>query len=128
MTKDLGLLLLRLGFGLTMLFGHGWRKLTQFGEIAPQFPDPIGLGSQVALGLAVGAEFFCALAIVIGLYTRWLAIPLAFTMLVAFAVIHSADPWSTKEMAFLFLIAFSAIVLLGPGKYSLDARLRKNSV
>ena len=43
---SLGLLILRVGSGAMMIYGHGLSKLTNFGEISKKFPDPVlnGLG------------------------------------------------------------------------------------
>ena len=119
------LLLLRLGFGGTMLLNHGWDKLTNFGSLSRSFPDPLGLGTFIgstgghvlSLALCVFAEVVCAAAIVIGYQTRLAAAVLAFTMGVAFFVIHAPDPFNKKELAFVYMIAFVAIYCLGPGKH-----------
>ncbi|MFN7144878.1 MAG: DoxX family protein [Myxococcota bacterium] len=121
---DLGLLVLRLYAGGTMLLAHGWGKLTNFSEYAGGFPDPFGVGSSASLGLAVFAEVACAAAIAVGAFTRWAAVPLVVTMVVAGFVIHGDDPWSKKELAFTYLAMYVAVLLLGPGRHSVDARLR----
>tara|TARA_B100001093_G_scaffold175037_1_gene167815 strand:- start:10 stop:141 length:132 start_codon:yes stop_codon:yes gene_type:complete len=41
-------------------------------------------------------------------------------MLVAFTIAHDGDPFSRKEKAFVYLIAFLTLYFTGPGKYSLD--------
>ena len=64
--SGLGLVVLRVTAGLTMLLGHGWGKLTGFSEMAATFPDPIGLGSRISLGLTVFAEVFCSIALIVG--------------------------------------------------------------
>ena len=97
MRTDLGLLILRLGAGGMMFFSHGMAKLMNFSAIAMKFPDPLGVGSTLSLALAVFAEFFCAICVVAGIGTRFVAIPLVITMLVAALSVHSMDPWSKKE-------------------------------
>ena len=47
------------------------------------------------------------------------------TMAVAAFMIHAADPFAKQEKALVFLIAFVALLLTGPGRYSLDAKLGK---
>jgi putative oxidoreductase len=122
---SLGLLLLRVAVGGMMAAGHGWAKLTGFGEMAEHFPDPLGLGSPTAsLVLAVFAEFFCAAAVVLGVATRFAAVPLAVTMLVAGLAIHADDPWAKKELALLYAVPFIALVFTGAGKFSVDATSR----
>lgn len=122
---DIGLFILRLVAGGTMLLSHGWGKLQNFSTLVEHFPDPIGLGPSISLALAVFAEVFCAFAIVIGLATRFAAGPLVILMTVAVFLIHSADPWAKKELAFMYWGVFGALILTGPGKFSVDGLLGK---
>lgn len=118
---SLGLLLLRLGVGGGMAFGHGWGKLMSWPTLSAKFPDPLGVGPSASLSLAIFAELFCSLAIMLGFATRLSVIPLIVTMLVAAFVIHGADPWQKKELAVLYLFPFLTLVFTGPGRFSLDA-------
>lgn len=120
---DIGLLVLRLGLGALMIFSHGWPKLANFSARMATFSDPLGVGSGVSLGLAVFAEFFCALGILMGLATRLAAIPLLTTMLVAALIQHAPDPWPKPELALVYAVSFAALILAGPGRFSADAVL-----
>ena len=122
---SLGLLLLRVSVGGMMLLAHGWGKLTSFAERSSSFPDPLGVGSSLSMALATGAEAFCALAVILGFATRWAAVPLMVTMLVAALIIHGDDPWAKKEFALLYFFPFATLLLTGAGRYSLDAFLRR---
>lgn len=122
---SLGLLLLRIVAGGMMLVGHGWTKLAGFADIAPKFPDPLGLGSTTfSLALAVFAECFCAAAVMVGFATRLAAIPLVITMLVAAFIVHADDPWVERELALLYIAPFLTLVFTGAGKFSFDAGTR----
>jgi len=123
--KDTGLLLLRIGIASLMLFGHGFDKLVGFSEKALHFPDPLGFGSAVSLGLTVFAEFFCSVAILFGFFTRYATVPLIITMLVAIFVIHGDDPWGKREFATLYLIPYISLLFAGSGRYSVDFKLFK---
>ena len=105
-----------------MLITHGLPKFQKLISGDFEFGDPIGIGATPSLFLAVIGEFICPILIIIGFKTRWMAVPPAITMLVAGFIVHSADPFGTKEKAFLFLAFFIAIILLGPGKYSIDKK------
>lgn len=122
-----GLLVMRLGTGLTMAAAHGWGKLGRLLSDSPTFADPIGLGVVPSLAMATFAELVCGVLIAIGLATRLAAIPFAITMLVAILVAHGGDPWSDREHAFLFLVPAIALVITGPGRYSLDHLIARRS-
>ena len=120
LNKDLGLLLLRVVGGGLMALLHGWPKLQGFADKADTFPDPLGLGSLISLILVVFAEFFCALLVTLGLFTRAFTLPLIITMLVAVFITHGADPLAKKELALIYLAIYSTILFAGAGKYSLN--------
>ncbi len=128
---DLGLLILRIGAGLQLAFLHGLDKLRHFSERAPTWLDPLNLGHKRSLQFTVGAEFFCALLLVLGLLSRVAGLAIAFTMGVATFMIHKGEPWRQREDAVLYLCVGLGLVLLGPGGISLDRvivrRLKKIS-
>lgn len=115
--NDIGLLILRVVPASFMLFSHGLGKLMGFSQMMNSFPDPIGLGSSVALSLAVFAEFFCCIFLILGVATRLASVPLVITMVVAAAVIHASDPWGKKEFPLLYGVCFLVLIFTGGGKY-----------
>lgn len=118
---DMGLLILRF-FSFAFMLTHGWPKFQKVVVGNFQFGDPIGFGSGLSLGLAVFAEFFCSLLIMLGLFTRPALLFNAITMLVAAFVVHGSDPFKTKETALLYLVISVALLFTGPGKYALDKK------
>lgn len=119
------LLALRLFFG-SLLLSHGIQKWNAFAEMSASFPDPLGVGGSVSLGLAIFAELACSVGFIFGALYRLVLIPMIFTMGVAFFVIHAADPFATKELAFLYLGTFILLYCCGPGKFSIDYFLGKS--
>jgi putative oxidoreductase len=120
-SRDVGLLLLRVGIGGLLAFGHGLGKVEKIFAGNFEFGDPIGIGAAASLVLAAFAEFVCSLAVAAGLWTRWSAVPPVVTMVVAAFVVHAADPWGRKELAVLYLVAFTVLILTGSGRFSVDA-------
>lgn len=116
---DISLLLSRLLFGLLFMI-HGLSKINDFGQMALTFPDPLGVGNEISLILAIFGEVFCSVLLILGLLTRLSLIPMIFTMCIAFFVIHAGDPFSARELSFIYLAAFMIIWVSGAGKYSLD--------
>lgn len=119
------LLLLRVGFGGMMAFGHGLGKASLD---ASKFPDPLGIGNAASLYGAVFSELVCGVLVAVGLLTRLACIPLIFAMLVAAFVVHASGPFflpgqGAKEPAVMYALVFLGILLLGPGRWSIDHAL-----
>lgn len=121
---NLGLLAMRMAAGGLMLL-HGIPKLLNFAERRGNFSDPIGLGSTASLTLVVFAEFFCSSMIIAGALTRFALIPLIINMTVIVFIVHGDDSLKEKEIAVFYLLVFLALFFTGPGKYSVDAALKK---
>ena len=119
------LLILRVVIGILMLT-HGWGKMeTLFSGEPIQFADPIGLGANFSLTLAVFAEVLCSILLILGLGTRLAAIPLLITMLIAAFIVHANDGFGKQEFALLYAVIYLTITLIGAGKYSLDYLISK---
>jgi len=126
MTKgniDLGLLILRLWFGLEMALAHGLGKMIRIFGGNFEFSDPLGIGSATSLILAGSAEFFCGLLIAAGFFTRLAVLPYIFTMLVAAFVAHIDDGWSKMAVPLHYAIAGVVLLIAGPGRYSMDEKI-----
>lgn len=124
LNKDLGLLLMRIVLGLYMIYAHGWNKLINFDTKFHTFPDVIGIGNEASYILATYFECFGALALVLGLYTRFHALGLAIVMIVGFMFAHGMQLTGSGngEKAVIYGIGFILIFLNGAGKYSIDRK------
>lgn len=120
---NLSMLLLRVGAGALVL-PHGFQKLVNFATLKTKFISFLGLGSTFSLSLAIFAEFFCAIFLIIGLFTRFMVIPLIIVMLTVVFHVSGGDMFGKGEKGALFLIAFMVILLCGPGKASVDAMIK----
>ena len=118
---NIGLFILRVGFSALMLT-HGIPKFLQLVQGDFSFGDPLGIGATISFFLTVFAEFVCSILVLIGYKTRLACIPLIVTMLVAVLVVHLNDPIGSKELGLVYLLAFTAIALMGPGKFGFDRR------
>ena len=121
---NFALLLLRVSAG-AMMVPHGYGKLKKFSTMSAKFPDPFHVGSTASLSLTIFAEFFCAMLLIVGLFTRLACIPLAIAMSVAVIVSHNGEIFGEGEHAALYLSVFLAILCVGPGRMSLDGMIGK---
>jgi putative oxidoreductase len=128
--RDVGLLVFRAGFG-AMMCTHGYPKMLG----GPEKWEKLG-GAMASLGIEIYPVFWGFMAsfaelvggamLVIGLGTRPAAAMLAFTMLVA-AKMHldGGDGLSGASHAIEDGFALIGLLVLGAGRYSVDARLRR---
>lgn len=128
-----GLLVLRVGMGV-LCIPHGLHKITEFAMYKSQFINFLGIGQAASVGLSAFAEFFCAILVVFGLFTRFACIPLVINFLVAVFMGHGGDiifwfvdgkPKGTAEHPMLYAIAFLSVFIMGPGRYSADAMFKR---
>ena len=127
----MGPTLARLTVGVVFM-GTGWGKLHSLADVTTFFttlgiPFP-GFNAR----LTACTEFFGGLLILLGLGTRLVALPLAFTMVVAILTAKRADIDGLSTLLgfeeWSYLVLFVWIALAGAGPLSLDAligRLRK---
>ncbi len=86
-------LLLRI-FLAPILIMAGYGKLTALEDTAYYFGEYLGMPAPMLMATLAGAtEFFGGIAILIGLATRWFAIPLMFTMIIAAGTAHWDNGW-----------------------------------
>jgi putative oxidoreductase len=123
---DLALLVLRVGIGISFVFVYGWAKITGG---AGTWADLGGNMAIFGIGfyptfwgfMAALTEFGGGLLLMLGLFFRPALVLLLCVMTVAFAshVAAGEGPWHATEMATVFI----ALLLTGPGRYSIDAYL-----
>lgn len=124
---DLGLLLLRIGIGVMMLF-HGISKLLNGVGGVEQMLETSGLPTFLAYGVFIG-EIIAPLFIIFGIGTRIAALVFAVNMIVAVIMAHSGDILSLNitggwaiELPALYFFGALTLVFTGGGKYALSRK------
>jgi putative oxidoreductase len=126
---DEALLVLRVGVGGGFFWYHGLPKLTGGPE------RWAGIGASMGnLGLGFAPEFWGLLAglaeslggllLVFGLFFRPAVLAIAFVMFVA-TVNHHVTGQGTPAHSFKNFFFFAGLLAIGPGRYSLDHRMRR---
>ena len=125
--SNVGLLIIRVGLGI-MFIMHGYPKLIGGPEMWEKLGGAMGnVGinfAPVFWGfLAAVAEAGGGLLLALGLFFRPACIALAFTMLIA-ALVHltGGEGIMGSSHAIELGIVFLGLILVGPGKYSIDKK------
>ena len=121
---NIAMLLLRVSFGVFMI-PHGYDKLVKFAQMKKGFINFLGMGWGVSFALDIFAEFFFSIFLIFGLFTRLAVIPLIIAMCVVVAIAHNYQIFGDGEHGAMFLAGYLVILLLGPGKISVDGMINK---
>ena len=141
----LGLLSLRLLLswdffesGLEKLHGNNW-----FADIQEKFPFPFNLvAPEISWQMATWFALLGGIALLLGLATRFFSVSLIVLTVVAIASVHWPDSWNTFsellqgygftdqgfgnfKLPVIFIGMLLPLMLLGPGRLSLDHLLRR---
>ncbi len=128
--------------GLEKLHGNNW-----FADISFPFPFNL-LPPDISWGIATYFEIIGAVALMLGLATRFFSLSLIILTIVAIAAVHWPSEWNTLSELFtgyritdnagdgfgnyklplLYLIMFLPLLFSGAGKLSIDHWLRKYTV
>ena len=118
-------LVLRLTFGLLLCLNHGFDKLLHFSKLEYTFSDPFHIGHRWTLVCTIFSEVFCSLLLTLGLFTRIAALVLVIQFAVIAFLIHKGAALGVREPALLYLSAFFAVLMVGPGRVSVDGMMGK---
>jgi putative oxidoreductase len=127
-TQARGLMVLRVAVGI-VFFMHGWQKLFMMGlPGVTGFFGMLGIPAPAVAATVVSfLELVGGAALIAGLLTRWVAIPLAIEMLVATLLVHLPNGFFAMddgyELVFLLLAGAVTLALAGPGALAVDNRV-----
>lgn len=133
-SRDFGLLVLRVGLGLSFLFIHGGPKMLSGPDgwvmISAMGMKGVGITAFPAfLGfMAAASEFIGAILLILGVFMRPACFFMAATMAVA-THYHLArgDSFEVASHAIEMGIVFVSLMLIGPGRYSLTPKWKQAS-
>ena len=123
---------LRITIGI-LFIAHGQGKLFGGLEGTAGFLETLGFQPPMfwAVILAI-SEFFGGILVVLGLFTRWASIPLAFIMILAILMVHLEGGYLGKggyQYQLVLLGGALSMMLSGGGALSVDRLFkRKNSL
>jgi putative oxidoreductase len=103
-----------------LFWTNGLPKIAHYAEEKALIADPFRLGRKLTLWLAISAEVICPVAIALGLFTRLACLPIIALLCIAMLVVHRDWGLERGQFGWLYLIVFSSLLIMGPGRYSLD--------
>ncbi|WP_110515076.1 DoxX family protein [Herpetosiphon llansteffanensis] len=123
------------GFGIAILrivvgfifFMHGWDKFTGEGGLdgTSGFLGSLGIPAPYFMAiLLIATELIGGIMLILGLFTRYVAVAEAIAMVVALVTVHLENGFSSQNGGYEYVLALIgaslALVLLGSGSLALD--------
>lgn len=122
------MLFFRIAVSLEMIFVHGFKKLGIGVAEAEKVPNLLHLPETFNYAFTVSANIFFPFLVLIGLCTRLATLPTLAVTLTGYFVLHWNDPALVRDTPFIYSVFFLFILVLGPGKYSIDNYISKKIV
>lgn len=106
--------------GVEKYNGSNW-----FADAQQDFPFPFNIvPAEVSWQLATWFELIGAIALVLGIATRFFSLSLIILTIVAWAAVHSGNGYNVCDNGYklplIYLIMFMPLLFAGAGKFSLD--------
>lgn len=128
---NIALLLLRIMVATNLIYHHGVDKITDWNMLITRPLDPIHIGVVPSLLFAGFADIVCASCVLFGFATRIASFfNLVVLSTVFFIMYHALTTpyWPVPhtyraELVWQYMAAMVAIIIAGPGRYSIDGKL-----
>jgi putative oxidoreductase len=125
LTFNVGMLLFRIAASLEIIVVHGFKKIGIGVSVAENVPNPLHLPEVLNNTFATAANIFFPFLVLIGFCTRLATLPTLAVTLTGYFVVHWHDALLVRDTPFVYSLMFFLILLMGPGKYSLDNSISK---
>jgi putative oxidoreductase len=124
--REYGMFFVRLIVGFHLVYGaadnvFSWHDMLRFRDFIAANGTPYPL---VAAVVSAWAMFLCGILYILGAFTRYAAVVMIVNFLAALAIAHRVGGYPPAALAFMMLFSSIAFLVHGPGKPSVDDRLR----
>lgn len=126
-TFNMTLFMFRVLLSVEMIYAHGLKKIGVGVAEAEHVPNPLHLPEAFNNLFADAANLFFPVLVMLGLLTRVSVVPILAVTLTGYFVVHFHDAPLLKDTPYMYSLSYLLILVLGPGKYSLDALINKKT-
>lgn len=122
---NFAILFFRVAVATELIVVHGLKKIGIGVAVAEVIPNPLGFPEDFNNFVAIAANVYLPVLVVLGLFTRLAALPALAVTATGYFIMHGHDSLIERDIPFMFSVALLTIVMLGGGKYSIDGYLTK---
>ena len=85
--------------------------------------NPLGISGEFDFFLTLFSELLCTLLVILGVFTKFTAVPPLIVMLVMALALPGTTAWSTRDLFLLQALPFFVLTFTGAGDYSIDGHV-----
>ena len=122
---NVSMLVFRVLVSIELMIAHGLKKVGVGVATAEHVPNPIHLPDAVNQAFATAANLFFPVLVILGFFTRLSVLPILAVTLTGYFLVHWNDSLLVKDTPFMYSAVYLLILVLGPGKYSVDYFINK---
>ncbi|MHA3789430.1 DoxX family protein [Flavobacterium hauense] len=122
---NFAILFFRVAVATELIVVHGFKKIGIGVDVVEVIPNPLGLPEALNSFVAIAANVYLPILIVLGFFTRLAAIPALAVTATGYFLMHGHDPLPERDIPFMYSISLLTIVMFGAGRYSIDGYLNK---
>ena len=119
-TFNFSMLIFRVALSLELMVVHGFKKIGIHVAEAEKVPNPLHLPEIINNAFAISANLIFPVLVILGLFTRIAILPILAVTLTGYFVLHWNDALLIKDTPFMYSLSYLLIMVLGPGRYSVD--------
>lgn len=124
---DISLLVFRIVASLELMVAHGLKKIGVSTTKPEIVPNPLDLPEELNRLLAISANLFFPILVILGFLTRLATLPVLAVTLTGYFVVHRNGTLLQRDTPLIYSLIFLLILVLGPGGYSVDSYLHNKT-
>lgn len=119
------LCIFRIIVSLELIVVHGFKKIGIGLSTPESVPNPFGMPENLNQTLAIVANIGFPIFIILGFLTRLATLPILAVTLTGYFILHVHDSLIIKDIPLMYSLCFLFLMIVGPGKYSIDQIIHK---
>ncbi|MBV8253322.1 MAG: DoxX family protein [Chitinophaga sp.] len=123
MLNNYALLAFRILLAYELFRVHGMKKFRATNGEKEHVPNPLHLPEKLNGLVATFADTVVPFLIALGLITRIAILPTISVTAIGYFVVHRKDSLEVRDVPYMYTLSLLLLLVLGPGRYSLDVQL-----
>lgn len=124
--NNYAMLAFRLLLAFELFRVHGMKKFRSENGKREHVPNPLHLPDNLNGLVATFSDTVVPFLVALGMATRLAILPTIGVTAIGYFVVHRKDNLEVRDVPYMYTLALLLLLILGPGRYSIDVHLLYN--